>query len=268
MFHEAPGPRTGGARRGVFPEARIPWPSPLTLFSPEEANALLPFLEPRISLLVAKKRDLDQAQNELELMRLFQQTGATSANPDLALLETREQPGERAGRGARRGRVRGPRQGLRGEGSRARARRLLLAQGRSHRVPVLAARRAPRGALALAVGRVCVAQADPADRRTADARIRIPPREGEQSMATETPTTPQRDSWLTTQLDHYVNWGRKNALWPMPFGTACCAIEFMAVVVLALRHRRASAPRCCASRRARPTSCSWPAPSSTRWAPS
>jgi hypothetical protein len=62
----------------------------LTLFSPEEANALLPFLEQRLSLLFAKKRDLDQAQKELELMRLFQQTGATSANPDLALLETRE----------------------------------------------------------------------------------------------------------------------------------------------------------------------------------
>jgi NADH-quinone oxidoreductase subunit B len=25
-----------------------------------------------------------------------------------------------------------------------------------------------------------------------------------------------------------VGWGRKNAIWPMPFGTACCAIELMA----------------------------------------
>jgi NADH-quinone oxidoreductase subunit B len=39
-----------------------------------------------------------------------------------------------------------------------------------------------------------------------------------------------REGWLTTQLEHYTNWGRKNSLWPMPFGTACCAIEFMSVV--------------------------------------
>ena len=35
---------------------------------------------------------------------------------------------------------------------------------------------------------------------------------------------------ITTTLDALVKWGRKSSLWPMPFGTACCAIEFMAVV--------------------------------------
>ncbi len=35
-------------------------------------------------------------------------------------------------------------------------------------------------------------------------------------------------NWVTTKLDFLVNWGRSNSLWPMPFGTACCAIEFMA----------------------------------------
>lgn len=34
--------------------------------------------------------------------------------------------------------------------------------------------------------------------------------------------------FLTTRLDAVVNWARKNSLWPMPFGTACCAIEMMA----------------------------------------
>jgi NADH-quinone oxidoreductase subunit B len=35
-------------------------------------------------------------------------------------------------------------------------------------------------------------------------------------------------NWLTTRVDFLVNWARSNSLWPMPFGTACCAIEFMA----------------------------------------
>ena len=36
------------------------------------------------------------------------------------------------------------------------------------------------------------------------------------------------DSILTTKLDAAINWGRSYSLWPMAFGTACCAIEFMA----------------------------------------
>src|SRR5690348_17730864 len=36
------------------------------------------------------------------------------------------------------------------------------------------------------------------------------------------------ESWIATRLDFFVNWGRAGSLWPMPFGTACCAIEFMA----------------------------------------
>ena len=34
--------------------------------------------------------------------------------------------------------------------------------------------------------------------------------------------------FLTTRLDAVVNWARRNSVWPMPFGTACCAIEMMA----------------------------------------
>jgi len=36
--------------------------------------------------------------------------------------------------------------------------------------------------------------------------------------------------WLTTKLDLLVNWARKGSLWPFPFATACCGIEFMSVV--------------------------------------
>ncbi|MFC1852645.1 NADH-quinone oxidoreductase subunit B [candidate division CSSED10-310 bacterium] len=35
---------------------------------------------------------------------------------------------------------------------------------------------------------------------------------------------------LTTKVDALINWGRRYSLYPMPFGTACCAIEFMGVV--------------------------------------
>ncbi len=35
---------------------------------------------------------------------------------------------------------------------------------------------------------------------------------------------------LTTRLDAMLAWVRKNSLWPLPFGTACCAIEFMSSV--------------------------------------
>lgn len=34
---------------------------------------------------------------------------------------------------------------------------------------------------------------------------------------------------LVTSADKLVNWGRSNSLWPMNFGTSCCAIELMAM---------------------------------------
>jgi NADH-quinone oxidoreductase subunit B len=36
------------------------------------------------------------------------------------------------------------------------------------------------------------------------------------------------ESVIMTRVDQLANWVRKNSLWPMPFGTACCGIELMA----------------------------------------
>jgi NADH-quinone oxidoreductase subunit B len=48
-------------------------------------------------------------------------------------------------------------------------------------------------------------------------------------IAPGVPSTGGAD-FLTTKLDVAVQWAQSNSLWPMPFGTACCAIEFMSVV--------------------------------------
>lgn len=37
-------------------------------------------------------------------------------------------------------------------------------------------------------------------------------------------------AFLTTRLEDFINWGRKNALWPLPYGTSCCGIEMMATL--------------------------------------
>jgi len=34
--------------------------------------------------------------------------------------------------------------------------------------------------------------------------------------------------FLTTQLQKVKNWSRRSSLFPLPFATACCGIEFMA----------------------------------------
>jgi len=38
------------------------------------------------------------------------------------------------------------------------------------------------------------------------------------------------EPFITTRIEAAVDWARKNSLFPLPFGTACCAIEFMGAV--------------------------------------
>ena len=38
----------------------------------------------------------------------------------------------------------------------------------------------------------------------------------------------QKQGIVTTTLEELYNWGRKNSVWPLGFGLACCAIEMIA----------------------------------------
>lgn len=38
----------------------------------------------------------------------------------------------------------------------------------------------------------------------------------------------QQEGFITTTIDAVAGWARKNAVWPMPMGISCCAIEMMA----------------------------------------
>ena len=48
-------------------------------------------------------------------------------------------------------------------------------------------------------------------------------------MKTATTTT-VGESWVTTKFEALEDWSTRNSFWPFPFGTACCAIEFMSTV--------------------------------------
>lgn len=37
-------------------------------------------------------------------------------------------------------------------------------------------------------------------------------------------------TYFTTKFDDFLSWGRKNSLWPMPYGTSCCGIELMSTL--------------------------------------
>ena len=36
--------------------------------------------------------------------------------------------------------------------------------------------------------------------------------------------------FVVAQLDSVINWARTGSLWPMTFGLACCAVEFMQTI--------------------------------------
>ncbi len=47
------------------------------------------------------------------------------------------------------------------------------------------------------------------------------------SAVTEADARAVEGSILTTTVDRVVSWARKNSLWPVQFGLACCAIEMI-----------------------------------------
>ena len=46
----------------------------------------------------------------------------------------------------------------------------------------------------------------------------------------EMPEGHQGEGFFATHLDKVVGFARKNSIWPLPFATSCCGIEFMATM--------------------------------------
>src|ERR1044072_2714237 len=46
----------------------------------------------------------------------------------------------------------------------------------------------------------------------------------------EPPEGMMGEGFFSTTLDKLVGLGRKNSIWPLPFATSCCGIEFMATM--------------------------------------
>ena len=67
-------------------------------------------------------------------------------------------------------------------------------------------------------------------------KVGVAPGEGPEKGLITLPGESEREvedlggSMLTTRLETLLGWARGNSLWPLPFGTACCAIEFMSMV--------------------------------------
>jgi len=64
-------------------------------------------------------------------------------------------------------------------------------------------------------------------------RFNLNPKEAEISEAISMGKAPDGvpgDGFFATQLSSVVGLARKNSLWPLPFATSCCGIEFMATM--------------------------------------
>jgi len=52
----------------------------------------------------------------------------------------------------------------------------------------------------------------------------------EKATIVEAPAGYQQPGFFATSLDKAVGLARKNSIWPLPFATSCCGIEFMALM--------------------------------------
>lgn len=59
--------------------------------------------------------------------------------------------------------------------------------------------------------------------------IKQKPLESDISMA-EMPAGHEGQGFFATTLDSVIGLARKNSIWPLPFATSCCGIEFMATM--------------------------------------
>ena len=55
------------------------------------------------------------------------------------------------------------------------------------------------------------------------------PLESDISLA-DMPEGHQGEGFFATKLSNVVGLARKNSIWPLPFATSCCGIEFMATM--------------------------------------
>ena len=61
-----------------------------------------------------------------------------------------------------------------------------------------------------------------------DSKVKLPPMVNEEALAQGDSLHPREfDSQLVKTLDEVIAWCRKNSIWPVTMGLACCAIEMM-----------------------------------------